>query len=193
MGLDGSDDAENFLAGFGDGLTFGLTRWIRGKLGIDGVNTGSGVYSAGGGAGKVVLVLATLGAGGEAEAAELFENQFPEMLADELDAAEAAGATVVRAGGAGFDAAVNEGTIKFVVTESGDLMAVGHTVNGVEISHAVISGGDAVLTAGEADVAGSAGNYVGLRIANWSGHFTPSEASLSIARELFARIGITFP
>jgi RHS repeat-associated protein len=69
LGLDAADDVENFSAGFGDALTFGFTRWLRGKLGIDGVNTCSGWYAGGAVTGAVVLVVATAGAGAEAEAA----------------------------------------------------------------------------------------------------------------------------
>ena len=99
---------------------------------------------------------------------------------------------MARAGGPGFDAIVNQGTTKLVVTESGELLVAPHSVGGVEISHAVLAGGQPVLAAGEAEIAGAGGQYVGLNISNWSGHYMPSEESLSIARAAFAAVGVTF-
>jgi RHS repeat-associated protein len=87
-GLDAADDFENFSAGFGDALMFGLTRWIRGKLGIDGVNTCSGWYTGGEVAGVVALTVATAGVGGEAGAAA----DGLEALAEEEAVAEGAAA-----------------------------------------------------------------------------------------------------
>ncbi|WP_437649283.1 hypothetical protein [Sorangium sp. So ce362] len=88
---------------------------------------------------------------------------------------------------------MNEGTIKWVVTESGELAISPHTVKGVEISHAVLSGGKPVLAAGQAEVAGVVGKFVGMRISRFSGHFRPTAESVQVGREAFARHGITFP
>lgn len=61
----------DFSAGFGDALSFGLTRWIRKKMGVDSaVDPCSGWYTAGDVAGMVVGAVATAGIGGEARAAE---------------------------------------------------------------------------------------------------------------------------
>ena len=87
---------------------------------------------------------------------------------------------------------INQGTIKFVVTQEGRLLVSPHTVNGVEISHAVLSGGRPVLAAGQAEIAGAQGAYVGIGISRHSGRFMPAESSLAIAKEAFARIGGTF-
>jgi RHS repeat-associated protein len=47
-GLDWLDFGTNLAAGWGDGLTGGLTGWVRGKLGVDGVvDKGSGAYIGG--------------------------------------------------------------------------------------------------------------------------------------------------
>jgi Pretoxin HINT domain len=121
-----------------------------------------------------------------------FANQKADSLAAEVAAAKTAGATVVEAGSSGFDAVINQGTVKFVVTQEGKLLVSPHTVNGVEISHAVLSGGRPVLAAGEAEIAGTSGSYVGLSISPNSGHFMPTEASLSIAKDAFAAVGVTF-
>jgi RHS repeat-associated protein len=67
FGLDGWDDFENFSAGFGDALTFGVTRVIRelfaDELGITGVDPCSGFYLAGEIVGTIVQMVATGGAG----------------------------------------------------------------------------------------------------------------------------------
>lgn len=60
----------DFSAGFGDTITFGLTRWVRKKLDLnDVVNPCSGFYSVGGVTGFAVGVVATAGLGAEADAA----------------------------------------------------------------------------------------------------------------------------
>lgn len=56
FGLDALQNTEDFLAGFGDELTFGLTRSMRGWLGINGVDPSSGLYTAG----VVVAVVASV-------------------------------------------------------------------------------------------------------------------------------------
>ncbi|MFF3918954.1 hypothetical protein ACFYZB_36995 [Streptomyces sp. NPDC001852] len=66
-------------------------------------------------------------------------------------------------------------------------------VNGQEISHSVLTRGAPVRAAGEADIAGSAGDgYFGLDINNHSGHFLPSSESLEIGKEAFAAAGVDF-
>jgi hypothetical protein len=102
-----------------------------------------------------------------------FPNQLPGRLPQELADAARVGAKPIPAGGAGFDAALNEGTIKWVVTESGELLVTPHTVNGLEISHAVLSNGRPVLAAGQADIASAGGIYTGIGISEHSGHFMP--------------------
>ncbi|XXT18784.1 hypothetical protein WME94_52015 [Sorangium sp. So ce429] len=88
---------------------------------------------------------------------------------------------------------MNEGTVKWVVTEAGDLLISPNTVNAGEISHAVLSGGKPVLAAGQAQVAWVGGKFLGMRISRFSGHFMPTAESVQVGREAFARHGITFP
>jgi hypothetical protein len=102
------------------------------------------------------------------------------------------GAKPLRFGDPEFDEAVNSGTIKYVVAVSGEVIITPHTVQGVEISHAVLSNGQDVLAAGEAEIAVAGGQYVGIDLNYRSGHFWPTAESLQAAREAFARIGITF-
>jgi hypothetical protein len=48
------------------------------------------------------------------------------------------------------------------------------------------------LTAGEANIAGAGGTFVGIKIRNHSGHYLPSAESLQVAKDAFARVGIVF-
>ena len=93
-------------------------------------------------------------------------------------------------GEAGFDEVINEGRVKWAVSESGKLKIVPKIVNGDEISHAVIFQGDHVMAAGEADIAGVQGEYLLLDISNYSGHYLPSTESLEIGIQAFAKAGI---
>jgi hypothetical protein len=65
-------------------------------------------------------------------------------------------------------------------------------VQGVEIYHSVLTSGEPVLAAGEANIAGFGGTYWGLTINNHSGHYRPSVQSVEIGRQLFESWGITF-
>jgi hypothetical protein len=124
----------------------------------------------------------------------LFSNTVPGTLSQELSTAERLGVKPTAAGSAGFDAALSTGTVKWAVLRDGTLVVVPKFVDGVEISHSVLSGGAAVRAAGEADVAGSADTgYFGLDINNHSGHFLPSQESLQIGISAFNSAGILFP
>ncbi len=134
-----------------------------------------------------------LGGGGK-PCPDLFPNQMPEGLASELATARSVGAVPISPGTEAFTAAVNEGTLKWVVTAEDALLVTPKHVQGVEISHAVLSGGRAVRTAGEADVAMGAGQFFGIEIFPWSGHFRPTRESVeTIGRAAFRKFGIEFP
>lgn len=122
----------------------------------------------------------------------VFSNKLPEQLDAELATAARVGVKPMRAGADGFDDLLNEGTIKWVVTESGELMVGPHTRQGIEISHAVLSNGAPVKAAGQANIASSGGQRFGLELTNHSGHFQPSLESLDIGREAFEAIGVVF-
>jgi RHS repeat-associated protein len=122
-----------------------------------------------------------------------FPNQMAANLAEEMATAARVGAKPIPFGAKGTSTIVNSGTIKYVVTESGELIISPHTINGVEISHAVLSGGRPVLAAGQADIVASAGKMFGIDISRHSGHFMPTEESLAIAREAFKKCGVVFP
>jgi hypothetical protein len=131
--------------------------------------------------------------GGAAAPKATFPNQLPDRLAGELADAASVGAKPIRFGDPGFNEAVNSGTIKYVVTESGEVLITPHTVKGVEISHAVLSNGQNVVAAGEAEIAVAGGKYIGIDLNYQSGHFLPTAESLQAARAAFTKLGITFP
>lgn len=130
-----------------------------------------------------------------------FENQLPWDLPVEVGRAERLGVKPVGFGTPEFDDILNsdETKLKWAVTEDGQIKFVPHTVvnprtgRTVEINHPVITGGAPVIAAGEAEIIGSDGVYIGLELNNNSGHYLPSNDSLDIAREIFANLGVTFP
>jgi len=102
----------------------------------------------------------------------------------------------MEAGAEGFADLVNSGPLKFAVLEDGRLMVMPATVDGVEMSHAVLSGGQPVIAAGEVEIAAAGGSYVPIDLRPYSGHFLngvsaeDSAAVREIALQAFARIGI---
>jgi hypothetical protein len=133
--------------------------------------------------------------------APLFPNQLPDKLADELATAKSKGITPLKVGDPGFDDAINQGTVKYVVTDSGEVLVMPkYAEDGTEISHAVLSGGKPVASAGEAEIMGNATDgYFGTGVLPHSGHFMngateeQSNAALQTATDAFAKDGITFP
>ncbi|MFJ2058719.1 putative T7SS-secreted protein [Streptomyces sp. NPDC087908] len=120
----------------------------------------------------------------------LFHNRMPEELERELADAERLGVKPMRVGDPGFDDVINSGTVKWAVTEEGELVFIPKHVQGVELKHPVLTNGAPVRAAGEAEIAGGSGNYFGMEINNQSGHYWPSQESLEIGKEAFDRAGI---
>ncbi|MER6612810.1 putative T7SS-secreted protein [Streptomyces xantholiticus] len=120
----------------------------------------------------------------------LFHNRMPGELAGELADAERLGVKPMRVGDEGFDDVINSGTVKWAVTEEGELVFIPKHVQGTELKHPVLTNGAPVRAAGEAEIAGSGGNYFGMDINNQSGHYWPSQESLDIGKEAFDRAGI---
>jgi hypothetical protein len=95
---------------------------------------------------------------------------------------------------------ISQGTVKYSINKSGDLMVIPkYATDGTEISHAVITRGQPVIAAGEADIAGSvAGGYFGIEINPHSGHFMNSNTAvqnstvIQAAKNAFAKFGIIF-
>ncbi|MET8753940.1 putative T7SS-secreted protein [Streptomyces sp. NPDC004667] len=119
-----------------------------------------------------------------------FHNRMPEELTRELADAERLGVKPIRVGEEGFDDMINSGTVKWAVTEEGELVFMPKHVQGTELKHPVLTNGAPVLAAGEAEIAGSSGNYFGMQINRQSGHYWPSQESLDTGKEAFERAGI---
>jgi len=130
--------------------------------------------------------------------ARRFENQLPDNLQSELESAASVGVHPIAASDPMLEQLVNQGTIKFVLLELGQLVVAPHTVDGIEISHAVLSGGQPVIAAGEADIAAAGGVFFGTEITPHSGHYlngasvADSDRSLELAKRAFEELGITF-
>ncbi len=107
-----------------------------------------------------------------------FSNQLPDRLESELRLADSLGVKPLKVGEPGFDDIINEGTVKWAIAVEGELLVIPKFVGGREISHTVITRGEPVLAAGEADMAGTNGQYILLSFSNRSGHFQPSRDSL---------------
>lgn len=130
----------------------------------------------------------------------LFENQLTNELPTELKLAKQYGISPASPGSAKFDDMVGQGTVKFVVTESGQVLVVPkYTFDGKEVSHAVINRGRPVISAGEAEISGSGSTgYFGVEILPHSGHYlNGASSSLNAAvkaraEEEFAKFGIYF-
>jgi hypothetical protein len=120
-------------------------------------------------------------------------NQLPDSLEEELNLADSLGVQPAAPGTPEFDEMINSGKIKWAITEDGQLLAVPKFVNNQQIKHTAITRGGRVRAAGEADIAGSDGNYVGLEIDNQSGHYLPPESTLGFARRVFQAFDISFP
>ena len=124
---------------------------------------------------------------------QLYVNRLPDLLPAELAQAARVGAVPAVPGSLQFVQALQSGRIKWAVTEAEQLSVVPKWVGGVEISHAVLVGGQPVLAAGEADVAVGGGRLFGIEITSHSGHYQPDLESVEIGRAAFAAIGVDFP
>ncbi|GAA6621878.1 hypothetical protein [Scytonema sp. NUACC26] len=122
---------------------------------------------------------------------QIFTNRLRDRLTVELATARKLKVRPITVSDRDFETAVNAGTVKWAVTQEGELFIVPKYVQGQEISHAVITNGEPVLAAGEADISGFDDYYYLLSINNHSGHYQPSLSSLEIGRTAFKANGIT--
>jgi hypothetical protein len=74
------------------------------------------------------------------------------------------------------------------------------TMDGIEISHPVLTNGKPVIAAGEVEIAGSSGSYFGMDINPRSGHYhygntnADNDAIRAVAKQKFKeQYGIEFP
>jgi hypothetical protein len=125
----------------------------------------------------------------------LFQNTSPDTLGHELRIAEELHIEAASPTDPLFDTYINNEDgekIKWIITISGQLLITPKAVRGVEISHPVMTKGQAVMAAGEAWIAGSQGNYIGLYIDRHSGHYLPDATSLDLSIQKFSEVGIRF-
>ena len=124
---------------------------------------------------------------------EFFENLDPHKLAMELAQAERLGVSPLTVNG--IDDAVRAlarsgDPVKWVITEAGDLRMMTRYAGGEEISHAVLSGGQRVRGAGEAQLfLGANGRVFVNDVTAHSGHYMRNSTE-SMSRTVVER-GIT--
>ena len=123
----------------------------------------------------------------------LFLNQFPERLSDELALGDRYQVEPLSIGTDRFDLIINQGTVKWAVVESEELFVISKYINGQEIAHTVLTRGQPVLAAGEAEIIGDNGQYILLEINNHSGHYQSSAASVEIGKQAFKDRGFDLP
>ncbi|MET0411379.1 MAG: hypothetical protein ABW217_08775, partial [Polyangiaceae bacterium] len=115
-------------------------------------------------------------------------------LERELQLARELGVEPVQPGDSAFDDTIESGRVKWAVDESGNLLFVPASAQGQEISHTVLTGGEPVLAAGEADIVPDGeGGYLVLEVTRQSGHFQPTVESLDTGVSAFRANGLTVP
>ncbi len=107
-------------------------------------------------------------------------------LAAELETAAILGISSMHVDDPDFRQLANDGPIKWVVTQSGDLLVASSVV-----AHTVLTNGEAVIAAGEAEVEVN-GHKRGLAINTKSDHYQADERSLEIGRRAFDAFGVEF-
>lgn len=121
---------------------------------------------------------------------QVFINQLSGRLSEELAVATRLKVKPTKISDPEFGTIANSGIIKWVVSLEQQLFVIPKFIQGQEISHTVLTNGEPVLAAGEADIAGDDGEYYLLNINNHSGHYQPSLNSLEIGKEAFIASGI---
>ncbi len=122
-----------------------------------------------------------------------FPNRLPERLPGELQTADALGVKPLKVTDEGFQEVIQNGTVKWAITEDGQLYVIPKWVDETEIAHTAITRGDPVLAAGEATIINTGNGYRVTSFGGWSGHYWPDEASEVIGRNAFIEAGIQFP
>ncbi len=121
----------------------------------------------------------------------MFHNALADRLREELARAARLGVSPRRIGDPGFAGVAAEGTVKWAVTVAGELLIVPKYVRGEELPHTVLTNGEPVLAAGEAEIVRMDDQYALLDINHHSGHYRPDRQSLRIGERAFADRGIT--
>lgn len=132
--------------------------------------------------------------GGGAVAGVIFPNKLLNRWSSEQQAAQRLGVRTTSPGEPGWDEIITSNdTIKWAVLEDGSLVIMPKYVNGEEVPHSLLSGGEGVQAAGEAEISAASGaEPYGVTINRLSGHFEPSANSLEIGVQAFAEAGVEF-
>jgi RHS repeat-associated protein len=130
------------------------------------------------------------GAGGSKES---FPNRLSGQLQSDLSLGKEMGVEPIQAKDPGFQSLIQKGTVKWAISEDGQLLFVPKYVGGTEIPHTVITGGNPVLSAGEASIINTGNGYTAIDFNLWSGHYWPDDASSVLAIETFIESGINIP
>ena len=128
-----------------------------------------------------------------------YPNLKPEDLEEEMKLAKKLGVTPAQAGTAEFEEILqqDEGQVKWVITKNGELWFIPKNVNGNEIAHTVMTNGDGVIMAGDANIVQWESElgypYTVLELTNQSGHYQPISDRLEMAKIIFEANNITVP
>jgi RHS repeat-associated protein len=131
--------------------------------------------------------------------AVVYRNQLPRAFAREVAEAQRAGAVATKVTGVAdverAALATEDGTLKYVVTEAGELVVGPKFVNGVEIKHPFLtgSGSASVRAAGEVEVGVANGRVFPIELNLNSGHYRPGPEAEPAARAAFEAVGLVFP
>jgi Pretoxin HINT domain len=124
---------------------------------------------------------------------ECVPNRLPERLPGELQTADALGVKPLKVGDQGFQEVIQNGPVKWAVTQDGQLYVIPKWVGKTEIAHTAITRGDPVLAAGEATIINTGKGYRITSYSGWTGHYwRPDEAGEVIGRNAFIEAGIQF-
>ena len=123
-----------------------------------------------------------------------FENRYPEKLQSELERADALGVKPLKPGEPGFQQMTQQGTLKWALTENGELNFMPKEVDGEEIPHTALTRGAPVQDAGEVTLVGTGGGgYRAEGFSHSSGHYRPDEDLPLPGAQAFSNAGISIP
>ena len=123
----------------------------------------------------------------------LFENRYPEKLQSELEIAGALGVKPLKPGEPGFQQMTQQGTLKWALTENGELNFMPKYVGKEEIPHTALTRGAPVQDAGEVTLVGAGGGYRADGFSHSSGHYRPDEDLPLPGARAFSNAGISIP